>query len=435
MILSGWGRYPRIATEPLHVRNRNEARTAVRAHDSLIAYGNGRSYGDSALNRHHVLLTRGCARILDFDPATGRITCEAGLLLSDLLAFAVPRGFFPPVSPGTKFVTIGGMIAADVHGKNHHLAGTFGRHVERLTLLTADGGLHVCTPGTDGVLEATTGGMGLTGVILEATFRLLPIETAFIRQETRRARDFDQALACCEASAGWTYSVAWIDCLARGSRLGRALVYRGEHATRNELGHANLAVARRRTLRLPADLPPWLLNQWSVRAFNELYYRCGRAGSRIVDYDRYFYPLDALLDWNRLYGRAGFMQYQCVLPKPASRAGIRQILRRVADAGSGSFLAVLKLFGPQGAGLLSFPMEGYTLTLDFPVNQDNLRLASTLDEIVAEHGGRLYLAKDARADPAMLRAGYPRLAAFAAIRDRVDPTRRFSSLQSERLGV
>jgi FAD/FMN-containing dehydrogenase len=327
------------------------------------------------------------------------------------------------------------MIAADVHGKNHHLAGTFGRHVERLTLLTADGGLRVCTPGTDGLLEATTGGMGLTGVILEAIFRLVPIETAFIRQESLRARDFDAALACCEASAGWTYSVAWIDCLARGRGLGRALVYRGEHATRHEVGDTRLAVPRRRVLRLPADLPPWLLNRWSVRAFNELYYRGGRGGSRIVDYDGYFYPLDALLDWNRLYGRAGFMQYQCVLPKPASSAGIRQILRRVADAGSGSFLAVLKLFGPQGAGLLSFPMEGYTLTLDFPVNQDNLRLACTLDAIVADHGGRLYLAKDARADPAMLRAGYPRLAAFAAIRDRVDPARRFRSVQSERLGL
>jgi FAD/FMN-containing dehydrogenase len=436
MRVSGWGRFPQVETHCVDMRDVADARAALADHASLIARGNGRSYGDAALNASCVLSTTRSDRILAFDPASGCVTVEAGLLLADLLDFAVPRGWFPPVMPGTKLVTIGGMIAADVHGKNHHFAGTFSRHVESLLLMMADGSIRRCLPGQeDELFEATCGGMGLTGIILEATIRLMRIESTSLRQETLRARDFDEAMALCEDSAGHSYSVAWIDCLARGSALGRALIYRGEHAGKDEAGATPLAVPARQLRRMPFDLPQMVLNPWSVRAFNEFYYRRARPGIALVDYETFFFPLDALLDWNRLDGRSGFTQHQCVIPKAASRAAIRALLERVSAAGYGSFLAVLKLFGGEGNGLLSFPREGYTLTLDFPRNPATLALLRELDAIVADHGGRLYLAKDARADAAMMRSGYSRLDRFKRVRDAWDPQRKFASAQSQRLDL
>ncbi|HEX3500312.1 MAG TPA: FAD-binding oxidoreductase [Stellaceae bacterium] len=436
MRVSGWGRFPQVETHCVDMRDVADARAALADHASLIARGNGRSYGDAALNASCVLSTTRSDRILAFDPASGCVTVEAGLLLADLLDFAVPRGWFPPVMPGTKLVTIGGMIAADVHGKNHHFAGTFSRHVESLLLMMADGSIRRCLPGQeDELFEATCGGMGLTGIILEATIRLMRIESTSLRQETLRARDFDEAMALCEDSAGHSYSVAWIDCLARGSALGRALIYRGEHAGKDEAGATPLAVPARQLRRMPFDLPQMVLNPWSVRAFNEFYYRRARPGIALVDYETFFFPLDALLDWNRLDGRSGFTQHQCVIPKAASRAAIRALLERVSAAGYGSFLAVLKLFGGEGDGLLSFPREGYTLTLDFPRNPATLALLRELDAIVADHGGRLYLAKDARADAAMMRRGYSRLDRFKRVRDTMDPQRKFASAQSQRLDL
>jgi decaprenylphospho-beta-D-ribofuranose 2-oxidase len=436
MRVSGWGRFPHVETSCLDMRDVDDARAALAAHPTLIARGNGRSYGDAALNPDCVLSTRRSDRILAFDAASGSITVEAGLLLADLLEFVVPRGFFPPVVPGTKFVTIGGMIAADVHGKNHHVAGTFSRHVEDFLMMTADGSIRRCLPGReDQLFEATCGAMGLTGIILEATIKLLRIESASLRQETLRAPDFDTAIALCEDSAGHTYSVAWIDCLGRGNRLGRALIYRGEHAGRDEPGAAPLAVPSRQLRRVPFDLPQFVLNPWSVRAFNELYYRRGKPGTALVDYETFFFPLDAILDWNRLYGRSGFTQHQCVIPKAASHVAIRAILERVSASGYGSFLAVLKLFGGEGDGLLSFPREGYTLTLDFPHNAATLALLRELDAIVADHGGRIYLAKDARADAGMMRRGYGRIEQFRGIRDAADPNHKFASMQSRRLNL
>ncbi len=436
MILSGWGRFPRIECERIGVRSPADAIGAVAGLDSTIARGNGRSYGDPALNPAAVLDMRHCDRVLAFDRQTGRITCEAGLMLSDLLSFAMPRGFFPPVTPGTKFVTIGGMIAADVHGKNHHHTGTFGRHVETMSLLCADGVVRQCSSSenTD-LFHATCGGMGLTGIILDASFRMLAIETPLIRQETLKAANLEEAMAHCEASADWTYTVAWIDCMARGKELGRALIYRGEHATAAETGSGSLAVPRRRAKRVPFDFPAWALNRWSVAGFNALYFRHGTPGTQMIDYDRYFYPLDALHDWNRIYGRQGFVQYQCVLPKDGSHAGLEKLLERISIARRGSFLAVLKLFGPTGDGFLSFPMEGYTLALDFPAEHETFSLFRELDRIVAAHGGRLYLAKDACSSPEMLRQGYPQLDRFQSVRARTDPSGKFASLQSQRLGL
>jgi FAD/FMN-containing dehydrogenase len=280
--------------------------------------------------------------------------------------------------------------------------------------------------------------MGLTGVIIRVAFSLLPIETSFIRQTTLKAANLEEAMIQFEENARANYSVAWIDCLASGDQLGRSIIFFGEHARREDLPTSlqptPFFMKARRAWRVPVDLPAFVLNRLSIATFNELYYRLAKAESRIVDFESYFYPLDAIVDWNRMYGARGFLQYQFVLPKAASPAGMTVILKRVIEQGAGSFLAVLKLFGPQ-EGLMSFPLEGYTLSLDFPVNRGNLALLPTLDTLVADYGGRLYLAKDARASADVFARGYPQLGAFAVIRANVDPKRRFASLQSERLGL
>jgi len=439
MMLAGWGRYPRADCRVIMARSQADIIAAVTTEPSLIARGNGRAYGDAALNPAATLDLRRDDRFIAFDEASGVLTAAAGALLADILDCLVPRGWFPPVTPGTKFVTVGGMLAADVHGKNHHKAGTIGDHVESLDLALADGRAVRCSRDDNAPLfAATLGGMGLTGVILGARLKLQRIETAYVRQETLRARDLDAIMDLFEASRDWTYTVAWIDCLARGWDLGRALLYRGEHARNDELPArrrtAPFTPPARRTRRMPVDLPAIMLNRWSVAAFNRLFYRASRSGTAVVDYDRFFYPLDAIHEWNRLYGSGGFVQYQCVLPKAASRAGLSALLDRIAGAGAGSFLSVLKLLGP-GRGMLSFPMEGYTLALDFRADSANLALLTELDAVVAAHGGRVYLAKDARIAAADFRRAYAGLDEFVAVRNAVDPERKFASLQSRRFGL
>ncbi len=434
--LSGWGNFPRVQARLLAPADRAAVLAAIAGENSLIARGNGRAYGDAALNARATLSMLACRGILAFDAATGRITCAAGTLLAEVIEAVLPN-WFVPVTPGTRFVTIGGMLAADVHGKNHHAAGSFGDHVEAIELALADGRVLTCAPAGEhaAIFAATRGGMGLTGVILSVTFRLVPVETGFIRQHTVRAANLAEVMAAFEQARHWTYSVAWIDCLARGAALGRSLLYLGEHARIGELpAGAALRPAPRRAHRVPVDFPGWALNRFSVRAFNEIYYRSGRPGTALVGYDGYFFPLDALLEWNRIYGRRGFLEYQCVLPKAASAAGLAALLGRVAGSGVGSFLSVLKLFGAQ-AGVLSFPMEGYTLALDFPASEATFALLGELDAIVADHGGRLYLAKDSRMGADMFRRGYPRLGEFLALRARLDATGKFASAQSRRLGI
>lgn len=435
--LAGWGNYPRAAVRLIRACGRDEIHAALAASASIIARGNGRAYGDCALNKDATLSLLLSDRILAFDAATGLLTCEAGVLLADLLDIFVPRGWFIPVTPGTKFVTVGGMIAADVHGKNHHWAGSFGNHVVQFTLMLADGREVTCSATQNPQLfAATCGGMGLTGVILRASFLLIPIETAFIRQKTLRTENLAQTMAVFEQSNEWAYSVAWIDCLARGAALGRCVIYLGEHARRGELsGNSDpLQHAAKKTWRLAFNLPGFTLNRWSIAAFNALYYARAREGTRMVDYESFFYPLDALREWNRIYGGQGFVQYQCVLPKANGTAGITALLLHISNAGLGSFLAVLKLLSA-GNGYISFPLEGYTLALDFPANPKVFSLLGELDAIVMAHGGRIYLAKDSRMGVAMMREGYPGLDAFNALRREVDPAAKFSSLQSQRLGL
>lgn len=438
--LAGWGRFPvRECTvwQPTTAQALHGTLTLLR---NSIARGNGRSYGDASMNVDATIDMRRLDRLISFDEATGTLECEAGVLLSDLVAILVPRGWFPPVTPGTRMVTIGGMIASDVHGKNHHVAGSFCDHVDWFDLDLGDGRVLRCSPSenTD-LFAATCGGMGLTGIVVRASFRMLKIETAFMRQRSIRVPDLEQALAVFEQSHGSTYSVAWIDCMATGKSLGRSAILLGEHATLDDLDPARraapLARPNRKPKTIPIDFPNFALSGFNVRMFNHLYYAMQRPGDAVVDLDPYFYPLDAIFEWNRIYGRQGFLQYQSVLPLAESEKGMRRLLEAISAAGAGSFLAVLKRMGLQSLGMLSFPIEGYTLALDFPATPDNFALLERLDAITADHGGRVYLTKDARVSPERFAAGYPRLNEFCTLRRQYGLDKRFSSLLSQRLGL
>ena len=440
VILSGWGRFPARQTQLVAPRDEAALAAALRA-GPAIARGLGRAYGDSALGTGQTVSMRHFDRMIAFDPATGQLVAEAGASLAEIIEAFLPRGWFPAVTPGTKFVTLGGAIAADVHGKNHHGAGSFATVTDWIDLMGADGHVIRCSRDENADLfHRTTGGMGLTGVILRAAIRLRRVESGWIRQRLIPVAGLDAALDCFEAQMAATYSVAWIDCLAGGAARGRSLVMLGEHACLQDLPAARRArpfdTPRRAARRLPFDLPGLALNRFSLRAFNAAYYAMGRAraGNSLIDWDRYFYPLDAIEGWNRLYGRAGFMQFQCALPLATSRAGLHALLRAISGAGSGSFLAVLKRFGPQG-GAVSFPQPGYTLALDFPVNARSLALMPHLDRLTAAHGGRFYLAKDSRMTAKTLISTDPRMADFARWRRARGLDAQFASAQSERLGL
>ena len=443
MELSGWGRYPVLDCRVARLRRCGELAGLLAGHRTLIARGNGRAYGDAALNPALTLSMLAMDGMQGFDPDTGLLTCQAGVLLSDVLARFVPRGWFPPVVPGTGLVTVGGMIAADVHGKNHLRDGSFGAHVESLTLAAADGETRRCSRSENpDLFRATLGGMGLTGVILSASFRLRRIESAFVLAETVAARDLDETLALLEASGRRPFSAAWIDGLARGAGLGRSLVSRGAWlplaSLPARLASNPLRPAAPPRLAVPCDAPSALLNRTSIRLFNALRYRRGRlrGGERPAHYGPFLFPLDGVAAWNRLYGRRGFVQYQCALPKAESPRGLAALLECAATGGQAPFLAVLKRFGPAGEGLMSFPMEGHTLALDFPMRSGVRSLLEHLDGITHDHGGRVYLAKDACAAPERIRQGYPRLDEFNAARAEANGgARRFASALSRRLGL
>lgn len=440
--MANWGLYPVLQAHLQEFSVVDELQGILAQSGEIIARGLGRSYGDSSLGSH-IISTSSFNRFLSFDEKTGILVCQAGVSLAEILDVFVPRGFFLPVTPGTKFVTVGGAVASDVHGKNHHVAGSFGRHVVWMTLMVAGGGVLRLSPSENAELfAATCGGMGLTGIILEVALRLIPIESAWIRQETIKAPDLDSVMKAFDESESWTYSVAWIDCVAKGDALGRCLLMRGEHATAAEcvekgISGDPLKLKPKRLLSVPFYFPRFVLNRATVSAFNKFYY--GRApeglSSKLVDYNTFFYPLDGILHWNRIYGRRGFTQYQFVLPRESSAEGVRLILEKISQSGRASFLAVLKLFGPQD-GCLSFPRAGYTLALDFPVCDAVLRLLDELDDLVARFGGRLYLTKDARMSAAFFRSSYgTKLLEFERIRHQHDAHRKFQSAQSRRLGI
>ena len=441
MKLAGWGNFPSGETDLQYANNAGTV-VARLGEGAVIARGAGRSYGDAAVGIGKTVNLQGLDRFIAFDGACGELTAEAGVSLSDIVATMLPRGFFPAAVPGTQYVTVGGMIAANIHGKNHHKSGGFGRHVLRLSLLQADGQVVSCSRQENPALfHATLGGMGLTGIVLDASFKLIPVETSYVRQETLVAPDLDSVMAAFEASRDWTYTVAWIDGLASGRFLGRSLFYRGEHAKLAELDASQrltpLAAPPDRRLSVPFFFPGNSLNRATVKAFNAFYWWNGsrQRGARIADLGSFFFPLDGIANWNRIYGRRGFIQHQSVIPKPQSRQAIASLLELIARRGNPSFLTVLKLLGPDDDGLLSFPMEGYTLAIGFPASPDTLSLARELDDIVARHGGRLYLAKDARQAPEMADRGYPNLESFRSFRRGSGAALKFRSFQSERLGL
>jgi decaprenylphospho-beta-D-ribofuranose 2-oxidase len=442
--LAGWGRTaPSVADVSVPAGDGDVVSVVKHAGArGVLARGLGRSYGDSAQNGGGTVLDMTTmARILDVDTATGLVTVEAGVSLDALVKHLLPVGLFVPVLPGTRQVTVGGAIGADIHGKNHHVKGSFGNHVVSLDLLTADGAVRTLTPETEPVLFwATVGGMGLTGVIVRATIRATPVETAYFAVDTERTRDLDDLMSRLEANDHeYTYSVAWIDLVARGASLGRAVLTRGWSATRDQLPpklrDRPYHFAPRSLFTAPDVFPSGLLNKATVTAFNEVYYRAAREGrGAIQGIGPFFHPLDIAKDWNRIYGPRGFLQYQFVVPFGEEDA-MRRAVEKLAASGTASFLAVLKRFGPGNSGLLSFPSPGWTLALDIPVTPGLGRLLDEMDELVLAAGGRLYLAKDSRATAETIHRMYPRIDEWRAVREQVDPKGIFTSDQARRLSL
>ncbi|EGX55594.1 oxidoreductase [Streptomyces zinciresistens K42] len=444
--VTGWGRTAPTNALVIRPRTYDEAAAAVRGCGARggIPRGLGRAYGDAAQNAGGAVLDMtGLDRIHAIDADQGVVSCDAGVSLHRLMEVLLPLGWFVPVTPGTRQVTVGGAIGADIHGKNHHVSGSFSRHVLSLELLTADGEVRTVGSGTP-LFDATTGGMGLTGVILTATLRLLPVETSLMTVDTERARDLDDLMA--RLSAGddrYRYSVAWIDLLARGAATGRAVLTRGDHAPREALRRGTrawrepLAFRPGRLPAPPALFPEGLLSRRTVGWFNEFWYRSApraRTGE-LQRLSAFFHPLDGMPHWNRIYGRGGFVQYQFVVGHGREET-LRRIVRRVCAHRCPSFLAVLKRFGEADPGWLSFPVPGWTLALDVPAGLPGLAaLLDALDEDVAAAGGRVYLAKDSRLRPELLAAMYPRAAEFRALRQEADPRGVFVSDLARRLGL
>jgi len=437
--LSGWGRYP-AQTCNLY---RPERYADFRPNSTcLIARGQGRSYGDASLNESGgVMLTERLNRLLDIDVSKGILRAESGVTLAEILPVIVPQGWFLPVTPGTKFVSLGGCIAADVHGKNHHHEGAFSQYVIGIELILADGRQVSCSPTENSELFwATMGGMGLTGLIGEVTIQLIPVQNGSMMVQHIAADNLEQLFHLLEdPEKDDRYTVAWIDSLARGRQLGRGIAMFGHHATAEELPSDLKYTGKAKNGRsIPFDLPPLLLNPFSIGAFNALYFRHegGKRKPFVCGYDPYFYPLDAIGHWNRLYGKRGFVQYQCVIPQITAFEGIKALLLELSGSRRPSFLAVLKRLGNQGNGMLSFPMNGYTLALDLPIrNQGLFLLLDELDKIVLQHGGRVYLAKDARLSPETFRSMYPRYDEWLKIKNSIDPENIFSSSLSRRLKI
>ncbi len=432
--LTGWGRTSASLSSVISPRNEDEVAAALSG--EVIARGLGRSYGDAAQLAGGVVLDNAELGGVSAISADGLVTVGAGVSLEDLLALSIPQGWFVPVTPGTRQVSIGGMIGADVHGKNHHREGSIGAHVTEMRLVTPIGAMTLSPTHEPALFWATMGAMGLTGVLTSVTLRMIRIDTDQVLVDTDRFGDLDAVMA--EMSRGddaYRYSVAWVDCMTRGSHMGRAILTRGDHATASQVDDAHLKAPRAARLRVPLDAPSGLLNPFSIRAFNELWFRSAPRHERdeAQSLATFFHPLDGVGDWNRLYGRRGFVQYQFCVPDAAGETVVEAI-SRLSSSRVPSFLAVLKRFGAANPAPLSFPQPGWTLALDLPVGPEKLPgILDGLDELVLGAGGRVYLAKDARLAPATFAAMYPRLGEFLALKARVDPEGHLTSDLARRL--
>lgn len=434
--LCGWGRLNYADTLACKISDVEQARSSLQQTKtgSLIAYGCGRSYGDVALNTGgKTIITSDFSSHTELDTQTGVLICDPGITFHDLLQRYLPEGFFVPVTPGTAYVTIGGAVANDVHGKNHDMAGSFGNHVLWMDLLLPSGEItRISDTATPELFAATMGGLGLTGVILKIAFKMqqVPGNSVVVKEEKiTDLAHFFESFKRVRSTA--TYSVGWIDALAKGRHLGRGIFETAQ------LSNHHLEDKVSKKLRIPFEFPGFALNSVSIRMFNEFYYRrvpmAGR--ERLLLLEKFLYPLDTILEWNRIYGRRGFYQFQCVIPDSNAYDGIRELLELISDSGTGSFLAVLKTLGNEGSGYLSFPMSGYTLALDFPNKKDTTNLLNKLESITLKHNGRIYLAKDACLSAEGFALMYPKLSQYQDVLKSIDPSEKMNSDLARRLRI
>lgn len=425
--IANWNNYPVVEADVFDLSpSVSTSKFAIR--------GNGRCYGDASLF-NQIGSTLKMNKVLGFDPIQGVIKCQAGILLSEILKVIIPEGWFLPVTPGTKFITMGGAVASDVHGKNHHKEGSFSAFVIELNLLTGTGEQKRCSASIESDLFwATCGGMGLTGLIREVTLQLKKIVSPLVQNIAIRARNLNEIMNLFEERYSWTYSMAWIDCLANGKNTGRSIFMAGEHST--EIDTTQRSIVKKPLVTIPFFFPSFILNSTSASLFNTFYYHVKRESkmASLSHYDGFFYPLDFVSDWNRVYSKRGFIQYQFVIPIAAGREGLNRILSKINASGFGVYLAVLKLFGEE-TGLMSFPMRGYTLALDIPIKKGLFAFLDELDKMVADYGGRIYLSKDARMSKETFWATYPNVSRFKELLNKYDPENRFVSLMAKRLGL
>jgi len=432
MNLHSWGNYPIIENKSFSFKQNETLKAIVRNHIKMIPYGNGRSYGDSALNKN-IINIKPHNYFLNFDESKGLLHIQSGVLLSEILNTIVPKGWFLKITPGTKLITIGGAIASDVHGKNHHVEGCFSECVEEFNLMLPDGKIVTCSK-TENIelYRATCGGMGLTGVILDAKIVLKKINSKYINQTTIKTKNLKETFEAFEKYKDKPYSVAWFDCLAKGNKIGKCLMMVGDFDDDGDLDYG-----LKKKFNIPFNFPSFALNTLSVKAFNWLYYGKVRklVSKQKVDIDTFFYPLDAIDNWNRIYGKNGFTQYQFILPLETSYIGLEEILKSISSSSKGSFLAVLKLYGKANENYLSFPMEGYSLALDFKIEKGLFELLDELDKIVLKYKGRIYLTKDVRVSKATFEQGYPLINEFRNLREKYKMNKKFNSLQSNRVEI
>jgi len=425
MKISGWGLTPSIESQKIKHANK------ISWGKSFIAKGNLRSYGDSALSKRHIDMLES-DYLISFDEKKGILTAEAGVLLKDIIEIAIPKGWFPPVVPGTKYISLGGAIASDIHGKNHHKDGCFSNFIESITLLLPNNKSVICSKQNNRELFlATCGGMGLTGVILKASIQLKKINSRNIEQKIFKTKNLKETFEIFEKVSNYDYSVAWIDCIKKGRKMGRSVVMTGKFCNDGKLN-----TIKEKSVNVPFYFPSFLLNSFTIKVFNYLYYSLKRNMTKsIVNYDKFFFPLDSLLNWNRIYGRSGFFQFQFIIPLNSSFEGINYVLENLSRHKVGSFLAVLKLYGKENNNLLSFPMSGYSLALDFKNTESNKRLISSLTDYIIGLNGRVYLAKDSIMTKDQFNKSYKNVSKFKKIRKKYLLDSSFASLQSSRLGL
>lgn len=424
--------YPKIKNTILNFDKKKSLKKIISEHNEIIPYGNGRSYGDSALN-YKIIITKPKNHFIDFNNETGLLHVETGVLFSEILEIFLPRGWFLKVTPGTKFITVGGAIASDIHGKNHHVEGCFSECIKEFNIMLADGEIVNCSKKVKpDLFKATCGGQGLTGIILDAKIYLKRIKSKYINQTSIKTKNLKETFEAFERHHDMPYLVAWIDCFAKGSKVGKSILIGGDFHN-----DGNLDYKVKKQKNIPLNFISFLLNKWSISTFNWIYYNRVKKGTtkQIVGFDSFFYPLDSIRGWNLIYGKNGFTQYQFILPKASSYEGLKEILLAISESRKGSFLSVLKLYGEANENYLSFPMKGYSLALDFKIEKGLFKLLDELDEIVVKYKGRIYLAKDVRIKKEVFELGYPKIESFRQYRKENKMYEKFQSLQSKRVGI